>query len=392
MRTIPAAYRSFSVLTQRGIVLILAGIAAAVASGNAGAFETAAREAILVDFSTGTVLLEKNADRPVPPASMSKLMTTYMVFERLKQGTIKLDDTMLISEKAWRMGGSKMFVEVGKQATVEDLLRGIIVQSGNDACIVVAEALAGSEEAFAEMMTARATEIGLTNSAFANATGWPADGHYMSARDLALLTRRTIVEFPDYFPYFAEKSFTYNDIRQGNRNPLLYKELGADGMKTGHTKAAGYGLTATALRNGRRLILMIGGLESARQRAAEATRLLNHGFREFDNYTLFTTGEVVETADVWLGERARVPLVINRNVIVTLARANRGDLQVKAVMDSPIPAPIAAGAPLGRLEINAPDMATITMPLVAGQAVGSLGVFRRLAAAVSYLLFGPAAD
>ena len=241
--------------------------------------ETAARQAILVDFVSGAVLLEKNSDHPFPPGSMSKLMTVYMLFEQLEKGTLSLDDTMRVSEKAWRMGGSKMFVEVGSDVRVEDLLRGIIVSSGNDACTVVAEALAGSEEAFAALMTKRAREIGLTDSVFANSTGRPDPGHSMTARDLAILTKRIVVDFPEHFPYFAEKTFTYNDIQQDNRNPLLYEDLGADGMKTAHTEETGYGLTATAERSGQRLILVITGLDSSRARAEEAERLLVWGFQ-----------------------------------------------------------------------------------------------------------------
>ena len=357
----------------------------------AEAFETTAREALLIDAETGAVLLVKNPDDPMPPASMSKLMTAYMVFERLKDGSLKLDGTMHVSEKAWRMGGSKMFVEVDTEVSVEDLLRGIIVQSGNDACIVIAEALAGSEDAFAEMMTARAREIGLTGSSFANSTGWPDPNHYMTARDLVRLTQTIVTDFPEYFPYFAETSFTYNDIHQGNRNPLLYKNLGADGMKTGHTQAAGYGLTATAQRNGRRLILVINGLESTRKRAAEAARLINYGFREFGNYALFTAGEVVETADVWLGDKARVPLIVNSDLTVTLPRASRKDLKVAVVLNAPVPAPIAAGSEIAKLVISAPDIDSIELPLTAGESVQRLGMFGRIGAAISYLLFGPPA-
>lgn len=353
--------------------------------------ETSAKQAILIDLWSDTVLLEKNADTLVPPSSMTKLMTVYLLFERMKSGRITLDDRFAVSKKAWRMGGSKMFVPLGKRVRVEDLIRGIIVQSGNDASIVVAEALAGSEDAFAEMMTARAREIGLTGSSFANSTGWPDPNHYMTARDLVRLTQSIVTDFPEYFPYFAETSFTYNEIHQGNRNPLLYKNLGADGMKTGHTQEAGYGLTATAQRNGRRLILVINGLESTRKRAAEAARLINYGFREFGNYALFTTGEVVETADVWLGDKARVPLIVNSDLIVTLPRASRKDLKVAVVLNAPVPAPIQAGSEIAKLVISAPDIDPIELPLTAGESVQRLGMFGRIGAAISYLLFGPPA-
>jgi len=355
----------------------------------ASAYETSAREAILVDFETGAVLLSKNADTPMPPASMSKLMTSYMVFERLAEGRLEMSDTMTVSEKAWRMGGSKMFVEVNTSVTVENLLRGIIVQSGNDACIVVAEALAGSEEAFAEMMNRKAKEIGLTNSHFTNASGWPAEDHYMSARDLAHLTRRIIVDFPQYFPLYSEKTFTYNGIRQGNRNPLLYKDLGVDGMKTGHTEEAGYGLTATAERDGRRLIMVITGLDSPQARANEGERLLNYGFREFDNYHLFARGETVEQAEVWLGDAGHVPLVIDRDLTVTLPRQSRDGLRVSVVYEGPIPAPIEAGTEVATLVVQAPGIVPFEVPLLAGSSVGQLTMFGRLGAALEYLVWGP---
>ncbi|MBL28941.1 MAG: D-alanyl-D-alanine carboxypeptidase [Rhodospirillaceae bacterium] len=378
-------------LLSRPVLLpaLLAILAFASGVTPAAAFETSAREAILLDFDTGAVLLEKNADKEMPPASMSKLMTTYMVFERLEEGSLKLDDTMTVSEKAWRMGGSKMFVEVGDSVTVENLLQGIIVQSGNDACIVVAEALAGSEDAFAEMMTRKAKEIGLTHSHFVNASGWPADGQYMSVRDLATLTKRIILDFPKYFPYYSEKSFTYNEITQGNRNPLLYKDLGVDGMKTGHTAEAGYGLTATAERDGRRLIMVVTGLDSAQQRSIEGERLLNYGFREFGNYHLFDKGETVEQAEVWLGDAGYVPLVIDRDLTVTLPRRSRDNLKVSVVYDGPIPAPIEAGTRIAKLVVAAPGVVPFEIPLAAGQSVGQLSMFGRIGAALEYLVWGP---
>ncbi len=357
-------------------------------AGTAQAFDTAAREAFLIDFGTGSVLLEKEADQPTPPASMSKLMTIYMLFERLAEGAVSLDDTFGVSEKAWRMGGSKMFIEVGSSVRVEDLIRGIVVQSGNDACIVVAEALAGSEDAFAQAMTERGREIGLIDSSFTNSTGWPDPAHFVTARDLATLTQRIIVDFPEYFHYFAEQTFTYNEIKQSNRNPLLFKDIGADGMKTGHTEESGYGLTATAERNGRRLILVITGLESVRARAAEAERILGWGFRETKNYTLFEGAEEIETADVWLGVEATVPLILPDDLTITMSRAARKKLEVKVVLDSPVPAPIAKGSEIAILVISAPEFTTIRMPLQAGADVERLGYFGRLWAALIHTVFG----
>ncbi len=237
-------------------------------------------------------------------------MTVYMVFERLKAGRLSLDDKFVVSRKAWRKGGSKMFVMVKSRVAVKDLLRGIIIQSGNDACIVIAEGISGSEEAFAEEMTRKAKEIGLKNSSFKNATGWPADGHYMSARDIATLSKKLIVDFPEYYKLFGETEFTHGGIKQGNRNPLLYKGFGADGLKTGHTEASGYGLAASTIRKGRRLLLVINGLNSKRARGSESARLLDWAYRETSSYALFKKGNVIETADVWLGKSANLPLVI----------------------------------------------------------------------------------
>ncbi len=365
------------------VVLLATGLA-----GPAIAVETTAKQAILVDYTTGTVLFEKNADELMPPSSMTKMMTVYLLFERLAEGRLKLDDTFEVSEKAWRMGGSKMFVEVGKKVTVEDLIQGIVVQSGNDACVVVAEGLAGTEDAFAIEMTQRAREIGMTSSTFKNASGWPAEGHLVTARDLSILARRTIRDFPQFYPYYSEKSFTYAGIRQGNRNPLLYKTPGADGLKTGHTQAAGYGLTGSVIRDGRRLVLVLNGLDSARARAEESARLMEWGFREFQNYKLFAAGDVVAEADVWLGDKPSVPLVATDDTVLTLARKARKGMKVTLVYEGPIPAPIARGTEIAKLVVTAPDTETVELPLVAGADVGKLSAIRRIGAAISYLVWG----
>lgn len=350
--------------------------------------ETQAEEAFLVDFHTGAVLLNKNGDVRMPPSSMSKMMTTYMVFDRLDDGRLSLDDKLTVSEKAWRKGGSKMFVEVGNQVSVEDLLRGVIIQSGNDACIVLAEGLAGSEEAFAELMTEKAHEIGLANSNFVNATGWPDESHYVTARDLATLAQRIIEDHPKYYHYYSEKEFIWNDIRQGNRNPLLYRNVGADGLKTGHTEAAGYGLTASAVQNGRRLILVVNGLPSVQARADESDRLLSWGFREFNNYALFEAGDTVDEAPVWLGAEETVPLVIADDLTVTLPRNDRNGMQVAVVYESPIPAPIPAGQEIAKLRVSWPGGVPVEVPLQAGEDVEQLGAFGRIAASIKFLLLG----
>src|SRR5919106_3540017 len=330
----------------RLVLGLLAVLATGSVPGPVQAYETLAKAAILVDHDTGQVLYAKNPDVPLPTASLSKLMTVYMVFERLKDGRLHLDDSFSVSEKAWRMRGSKMFVEVGKKVRVEDLLHGIIVQSGNDACIVVAEGVAGSEEAFAEQMTVRARELGLTNTNLTNASGWPDPDHEMSVRDLALVAKILIEDYPEYYKIFGHKEFEYNGIKQHARNPLLFREVGADGLKTGHTEEAGYGLVASAERDGRRLVMVITGLETPGQRAREGERMLEYGFRNFSNFRLFTAGGPVETADVWLGTESSVPLVPEQDVVVSLSTEGRRELKVKLVYDGPIPAPVSSSSEL----------------------------------------------
>ncbi|MDW3207559.1 MAG: D-alanyl-D-alanine carboxypeptidase family protein [Alphaproteobacteria bacterium] len=358
------------------------------AAQDVSGLETKALQAVLVDYDTGTVLLSKNADERMYPASMTKLMTAYLVFERLKNGTLSLDDTFPVSEKAWRKGGSKMFVEVGARVRVEDLLRGIIIQSGNDATIVVAEGLSGSEEAFAREMTAKAREIGMTGTQFRNASGWPDDEHYTTAHDLAVLAERIIREFPEYYHFYAETEFTYSEITQRNRNPLLYRNIGADGLKTGHTEASGYGLTASAVRNDQRLILVVNGLTSSKERALEAERVLDWGFREFGTYRLFEAGETVSEAPVWLGKEGRVPLIVQEPVDIVLRRSVRDDLKVVLHTEEPIAAPITPGTPYGEVVVSAPGLDTVRIPVVAGEPVERLGSFGRLRAALEYLVFG----
>lgn len=371
---------------------IHAGVAAIFllcAPFQAGAIEISAKQAYVVDLSTGDVLLSKNSDIPVGPASMSKLMTVYMVFERLKDGRLKLTDKLKVSEKAWRKQGSKMFVRVNTMVSIEDLLRGIIVQSGNDACIVVAEGLAGSEEAFAEEMTVRGREIGLKHSTFKNATGWPDNGHVMSARDIALVSKKIITEFPEYYPYFKELSFKYEIKKpQANRNPLLYGNFGADGLKTGHTERSGYGLAASMERNGRRVVIVLHGLKSVKLRTKRSMAVMNWAFREFKNYSFFKQGDTVEQADVWLGEQDTVPLTVERDLVMTLPRKARRKLKAKVVYNGPIPAPIAKGTPVARLVITGPGIEKREIPLVTGADVPRLGPFGRLGVAIKYMIWG----
>lgn len=354
----------------------------------AAPIETAASHAILIDFETGTVLLEKAADDPIPPASMSKLMTLYLVFDKLKHGELKLDDTLPVSEQAWRMQGSKMYVLVGDRVRVEDLLRGVVIQSGNDACIVLAEGIAGSEEAFANLLTERGRELGLTQSTFKNATGWPDPGHVMSVRDIATLSRHIISEFPEFYPLFSEIEFTYNKIKQGNRNPLLYKNMGVDGLKTGHTEEAGYGLSASAMRDGRRLILVAHGLAGVNERSQEAERLIEWGFREFENATIAKAGQPIETAPVWFGTAAEVPLTVASDVKVTLPRSARRKLTAVVRFEGPLPAPVRKGDAVATLHLEAEGMPPMEIQLVAGADVERLGMMGRLGANLRYLFLG----
>lgn len=353
-----------------------------------GPFDTIARQAILVDADTGAVLLEKNADERMPPSSMSKLMTAYVVFDQLKQGRLQLTQEMPVSERAWRMGGSKMFVQLGTMIPVEALIRGMIVQSGNDACVVLAEGIAGSEQQFAELLNTTGRRIGLNNSNFRNATGWPDPEHRMTARDLSILARRIIQDFPEYYRYYNERSFSWNGISQDNRNPLLARVAGADGLKTGHTEEAGYGLTGSVKRNDRRLILVFNGLPSMRARSEESERLMEWAFREFENVVLFRASETIEEVPVWLGDRASVPLVGGRDVVLSLPRVWRNRLQVKLRYDAPLPAPIARGQEIGRMEVSGQGVPAMTVPLIAGADVARLGLLPRIPAVIGRWVFG----
>lgn len=332
---------------------------------DAASVETLAKQAILVDLSTHTVLFEKAADERMPPSSMSKLMTMYVVFDALKAGRLSLEDKLPVSEKAWRMQGSKMFVELRNQIRVDDLIKGVTVQSGNDACVVLAEGLAGSEEAFAEQLNKRAKEIGLRDSHFANSNGWPDPNHLMTARDLYTLATHIIEDFPEYYKYFSIKDYVYHNIKQGNRNPLLYRNTAVDGLKTGHTEAGGYGLVASSMRDGRRLILVANGMPSMQARADETAKLLEWGFREFQTYPLFKAGEVVESLPVWLGADASVPVTVTDDLKVTFPRADRPNMKVSVVSEGPVDAPVAKGQTVGKIVITGPGFPTKEVPAVA---------------------------
>ncbi len=352
-----------------------------------GPLDTAAKFALIMDYNTGAILLDKDGEAPMPPSSMTKLMTAYVVYGMLREGRLTLTQELPVSERAWRMQGSKMFVPLGGAVKVEDLIRGVIVQSGNDACIVLAEAVAGSEEGFAELMNAKARELGLSQSNFRNSTGWPDPAQRMSCRDIAELSRRIIVDYPEYYHYDREKNFTYNNISQENRNPLVQKGI-ADGLKTGHTEEGGYGLVASAERAGRRVILVVNGLTSMRQRAEESERLLEWSFREFEDVTLFAAGDTVEVAKVWLGAQPTVPLVGARDLVITMPRAWRRNASVRVEYQAPVPAPVARGDMLGRLLVSGQGVPATEVPLLAGADVPKLGLPGRALAVLSHYALG----
>jgi D-alanyl-D-alanine carboxypeptidase (penicillin-binding protein 5/6) len=365
---------------------LIAGLALGAPALGQTLQDTPARAALVVDLSSGATLLDKNADERLPPASMLKLMTLYMVFEALERGGLSLEDEFRTSPHAASMGGSKMFIREGELVSVKNLLRGVIIQSGNDAAVALAEGLAGTEEHFAERMNQRAAELGLTNSHFANATGWPHPDQYMSSRDLVHLATLIVEEFPEYYPMFAETDFTWDGVHQQNRNPLLSLGIGADGLKTGHTEEAGYGLVASAKRGERRIVMAIAGLGSSGERAREAERLINWAFTAFETRELYARGEALAQAPVWIGSTPTVGLAPARDVVITAPYGNIDRAALKIVYDGPVPAPIEAGDQIGRLEILVPDLPPVTVPLVATEAVAPGGFLTRVQAAAELLI------
>ena len=339
------------------------------ASAQDSGFTTKAPHAVIIDFETGDVLFEKEAREPMAPASMTKIMTANMIFEALKNGTITMDSEFRVSEEAWRRGGaasgsSTMYLDVKSTARVEDLIRGIIIQSGNDACIVMAEGLAGSETAFADKMTARARELGLESATFRNATGWPHPEHKISAYDLAQLAQYMITNHPEYYPIYNERSFTWNNIKQGNRNPLLGKFTGADGLKTGSTSVSGYGLVGSAKRGDERRIIVINGLASKQERSDVANRLMGAAFDQFKVYDLYAKDEIVGKVDVFMGKAESVDVKIDENVAMGLYRGDRSKISSKMTFKT-VTAPIAAGDHIADMVISAPGRDDKTIPLYA---------------------------
>ncbi len=339
----------------------------------------------LIDFDSGLVLAEKNADKPVEPASITKLMTAYLVDKALSNGDISKQDQVTVSEKAWRMKGSKMFIEVGKQVSVEELIKGMIIQSGNDATVALAEHVAGSEQAFVEYMNHEAARLGMNNTQFRNSTGWPDPDHYSTARDIATLSRAVIRDFGDTYKLYSQKEYTYNDIRQFNRNRLLWRDDDVDGLKTGHTEAAGYCLVSSAKKDKMRLISVVLGTQSDKARTQSSLTLLNYGFRFFETQRLYTVTDVLKSARVWYGDQEQVQLGVNQDVFVTIARGRYKDLDASIEIDAQIKAPIATGQELGQLKVRLDDDTIVSQPLVAMHSINDGGLMQKAVDSIKLL-------
>ncbi|WP_242500553.1 D-alanyl-D-alanine carboxypeptidase family protein [Tropicimonas sp. IMCC6043] len=368
-------------------LLILAVCLAATAAQ--AAFETRASAAWILDQTTGTVLLSKDAEKPLPPASMSKLMTLNMLFEALHDGRVTLDTRFSVSARATSMGGSSMFLTEKDRPTVEDLIKGIIVQSGNDACVVVAEGLAGTEEAFAKLMNERARAIGLRNSTFANSSGWPDPNQRMSMQDLGLLASRLISVFPEYYGYFAMPTFAYDGrvpSNHNNRNPLLSLGIGADGLKTGHTSEAGYGIVGSAVQGGRRIVFVISGLPDDTARAEEAERVVNWAFRQFVQKTVAEKGTRMASVPVWMGSQRQVGMIVPEDLELLVPAVVRGEIEAEITYETPLRAPIAEGQQIGTLVVNLPDLEAMEIPLTAESAVSRGGFVPRMRTAAQVLM------
>lgn len=362
-------------LISRLTILAIAALAMTPGPVSAQPFETKAEQAILIDYESNTVLFEKNADRPFHPASIAKMMTIAVVFDMLKAGELSPDQEFVVSEHAWRTGGapsrtSAMFAPINSKVTIRDLIQGIIVQSANDGSIVVAEGIAGSEAAFAELMNKKAKEIGMTRSTFRNPTGLHHPDQKVTARDYAKLAAYIIGNHPELYKVYAQREFTYNKIRQQNRNPLLNDTIGADGLKTGYIKESGYNIVGSAVQNGQRLISVMGGMKSEKERAEEARKLLDWGFRSFEQITLYGAGETVGNASVFGGAAGSVPLVGRKALTVLVPRGNRDKLRARVVYKGPVKAPVEKGAQVGKLQVLREDNVIQETPLVTAEAVG----------------------
>ena len=355
---------------------------------NLSALNSIATHAIIYDYETNEILYEKNAFEKTPPASTTKILTSYIVFDQIKKGNLKLNDKFRVSEKAYKKGGSSMFLETNTMVTVEDLLYGIIVQSGNDASIVVAENISGSERAFTDLMNEYATKIGMKNSNFVNSSGWPHPLHYSTMYDLAVLSKAIIRDFPDMYKMYSEKEFTYNNITQPNRNSLLELYEGTDGLKTGYVKDSGYGIVVSTLKKNRRIIIAVNGLESRKSRVIESERLLNWAFRNTKLETLFKKGEVVKKTDVWLGTKNQIDLIVGQDILTTLKSEQKDSIDAKIIYDKPIEAPILKNQEIGKIIIEIKDKDTLEFPLYAKDSIKKINPLFRVFSAIRYLIFG----
>lgn len=385
--------RISQIIMASGLCLFL-GISTLQAQTN---IPTTAEYVLVTEFETGRILMEKQKQAPMKPASMAKIMTSYVVFSRIKDGSLALNDQIVVSEKAWKMGGSRSFLKPGTRYSVKELLYGVIVQSGNDAAVVLAEGLAGTEENFATEMNLTAQKLGMKNTNFTNATGWPDADLTTTAEDLNILATALIRDFPpetypELYPIFKVKTYTLNDIKQGNRNPLLYgksaTENGVDGLKTGYTEESGYGLTASAEKNGMRVVMVLNGMKSKKERSSESARLMDFILREFKNYKFFASGTKVDEADVWLGRASKVGLVAEGDVSRVLSRAERMKTEIVVSWMNPVSAPIQKGQKIGELALRMDGKIVDKVALAADRDVAQLGMFDRLGAALSYLVLG----
>ena len=365
-----------------GLLLLIAGTSPVLAV-DPPAIEAGGH--LLIDVHTGHVLSENNADARLEPASLTKIMTAHLVFLEIEAGRIKLDDLVTISEKAWKMGGSRMFIEVGKQVTVKELLKGLIIQSGNDSAVALAEYVAGSEEAFAQLMNKEAARLGSTGTQFVNASGMPDPGHYTTPRDIALISRATILDHPDFYAWYAIKDYTYNCIKQNNRNGLLWKDATVDGVKTGHTEAAGYCLVASAARDGTRLMSVVMGTDSIDAREKASSELLNYGFRFFETRRILSAGAALQQVKIWKGDTEQVAVGVASDVYMTYPRGDKESLQAQLLLSSPIEAPVRAGQQLGTVVISLKGEKQKSVPLVSLAEVNEGSFFSRMTDAVMLL-------
>lgn len=356
--------------------LVLFATAAGAAVPIPAAPQVSAKNFILVDANSGHVLAEKEADAQIEPASITKLMTSYVIYNELEAGRLSMDDMVTISEKAWRMGGSRMYVEVDKQVSVHDLMKGLIIQSGNDATVALAEHIAGTEQAFVDLMNQYASKLGMNNTHFVNSTGWPAEDHLTSARDIATLSVAVIREFPEHYAWYKEKVFTYNNIKQYNRNKLLWSDASVDGIKTGHTESAGYCLAASAVRENMRLVSVVLNTDSEKARASVSQSLLNYGFRFFETHRLYAAGEVLNRSRVWKGDSEKVSLGLLEDLYITIPRGSYGQLEAVMDVDANIEAPLDKGSQHGAVRVNLAEEQMLQAPLVALESISEGSIFQ----------------